>query len=537
MGLTFFFAAGLAFPSDFDFARGFDFVFTAAIDSSHCLRIGYISLVGVGSIEQGKDRMGKTILLLRLLNCAIVLWGSNLALAQQPEASPMEAINQFIEAQMRKQQIPGLSLAVVKDGKLLLTHGYGLADVELNVAATPETVFQIQSITKTFTASAIMMLSKEGKVGLDDEIGKYLQGVPETWKGITIRRLLNHTSGIKDYINEPYASLRIETTDEDVFRETAKRPLNFQPGEKYAYCNTGYLLLGMVIRKTSGEPYGEFLRKRIFQPLGMSNTRVISLKEIIPRRASGYSLEDGKLIRGDYVADSILSYPGGGIVSTVLDMAKYEAIWLGHQLLEESTIKEMWTQGTLNDTSRTIYGLGWGINDLRGERFFTHSGGHMTGFASRYAVFPKHRMSIIILSNRNETNTDVIVQGVAGLVDERLHAPGMMKEKTEDDPGLREKLAKAVISLANDQADVLLIAPLLKALNEEQKSTLKAALPTAETMRFLGVDDVSGKDISPYGTPAVQLRYYRMKHGNKMRYFKCYLAADGKMAGLSFWDD
>ncbi|HEV8291184.1 MAG TPA: serine hydrolase domain-containing protein, partial [Tepidisphaeraceae bacterium] len=368
----------------------------------------------------------------------------------------MEAIDKFIEAQMRKQQIPGLSLAAVKDGKLLLTRGYGLADVELNVAATPETVYQIQSITKTFTASAIMMLVKEGKVGLDDEIDKYLEGLPETWKGITIRRLLNHTSGIKDYINEPYASLRVETTDEEALRETAKRPLNFQPGEKYAYCNTGYLLLGMIIRKTTGDSYGEFLRKRIFEPLGMTNTRVISLKEIIPRRASGYSLHDGKLIRGDYVAESILSYPGGGLISTVLDMAKYDAIWLRGQLLDGSSIKEMWTAGTLNDGSRTLYGFGWGINDLRGQRMLTHSGGHMTGFASRYAVFPQHQLSVIVLSNRNETNTDVIVQGVAGLIAEQLRAPAMLKEKSESDPILRESLAKAVGSLATDQPNASL---------------------------------------------------------------------------------
>jgi D-alanyl-D-alanine carboxypeptidase len=474
--------------------------------------------------------MGNTLVI------ATILCVGAATFAQQPEP-PMEAINQFIETQMRKQQIPGLSLAVVKDGKLLLTRGYGLADVENNVPATPETVFQIQSITKTFTASAIMMLVNEGKVGLDEEISKYLEGVPESCKGVTIRRLLTHTSGIKDYINEPYASLRVETTDEEVFRETAKRPLNFAPGEKYSYCNTGYLLLGMVIHKITGEPYGGFLRKRIFQPLGMNNTRVNNLQEIIPKRASGYSLHDGKLIRGDYVADSILSYPGGGIVSTVLDMAKYEAIWLRHQVLEESTIKEMWTQGTLNDGSRTIYGLGWGINDLRGRRFFTHSGAHMTGFASRYAVFPRQQMSIIILTNRNETNTDVIVQGVAGLVDEELRAPGMLKEKAQDDSPLREKLAKAVANLANDRSDTLLIAPLFKALNEEQKSMLKAALPPSDTMRFLGSDDVSGKSIAPYGVPALQLRYYRMKHESSTRYFKFYLASDGKIVGLSFWDD
>src|SRR5687768_8746213 len=137
--------------------------------------------------------MGKTILLLGLLNCAFVLSTSNIILAQKQEMPQVEAIDRFIEEQMRKQQIPGLSLAVVKDGQLLLTRGYGLADVELNVAATPQTVWQIQSITKPFVATAILLLEREKKLSLDDELSKHLDGIPEGWKGITIRRILNHT--------------------------------------------------------------------------------------------------------------------------------------------------------------------------------------------------------------------------------------------------------------------------------------------------------------------------------------------------------
>src|SRR5205823_8300177 len=134
--------------------------------------------------------MGKTFLVIAIFLCI-----SSITLAQKAEAPPMEAINQFVEAQMRRQHIPGLSLAVVRDGQLLLTRGYGLADVELNVAATPQTVYQIQSITKMFVASSMMMLEREGKLSLDDEVSKYLEGVPDTWKGITIRRILTHTPG------------------------------------------------------------------------------------------------------------------------------------------------------------------------------------------------------------------------------------------------------------------------------------------------------------------------------------------------------
>jgi D-alanyl-D-alanine carboxypeptidase len=482
--------------------------------------------------------MGKRILLLSLLNCAFVLSRSNVTLAQQAEAARMEAVDRFIEAQMRKQNIPGVSLAVVKDGELILTRGYGLADVELNVAATPQTVYQIQSITKPFVASAMMMLEREKKLSLDDELGKYLEGVPEGWKGITIRRILNHTSGIKDYINEPFASLRIDISDEEVLRETAKRPLNFRPGERYAYCNTGYLLAGMIIRKITGKHYGEFLQERIFGPLGMTQTRVQQIDEIIPRRASGYRLIDGKLRKGEYVAQSILSYPGGGILSTALDMAKFDLMWQGGKIVDDSVRREMWTTGLLNDGSRTGYGLGFGIGDLRGWRMIGHGGGHVTGFGTKYVCFPQRRLSVIVLTNQNNCNTDVLAHGVAGLVDEALLPQAMMKERAETDAKVAEELVKAVAALAGKGPDEQLVTEALrKAITDQTREMLSSALPTIETMKYQGSDDVRVKAISGYGVPTAELRYYRMKNEQKMRYFKFYLTADGRLAGLTCWDE
>jgi D-alanyl-D-alanine carboxypeptidase len=484
--------------------------------------------------------MGKSFLFAGHLIWALLLLASN-ALAQQQETQRMEAVDRFIEEQMRKQQIPGLALAVVKDGQLLLTRGYGLADVELNVPATPQTVWQIQSITKPFVAAAIMMLQREKKLSLDDELGKHLDGVPPTWNGITIRRILNHTSGIKDYINEPFASLRIDISDEEVLKQTAQRPLNFAPGEKYAYCNTGYLLAGMIIRKHTAKPYGDFLQERIFGPLGMTQTRVQEISEIIPRRASGYRVIDGKLRKGEFIAQSILSYPGGGIISTVLDMAKFDAMWQDGKLIDDSVRQEMWTTPLLNSGLRSNYALGFGIGDLRGWRQITHSGGHITGFASRYAIYPQQRLSVIVLTNRNEANTDVITQGVAGRIEQALMPAGMMTEIPETDAALLERLVNAVTDLAGQATNEQLIAaPLRKAIMPETKKLLAEALPTTAALKFLGSDDLKGKDTSSYGVPMAELRHYRMKHPQKpqkMRYFKFYLTEDRKVTGVSVWDD
>src|SRR3954447_26657248 len=177
-----------------------------------------------------------------------------------PSGQATGAVDQYVRAEMDRLHIPGLALAVVKDGDVVYQQSYGLANVELKVPVTGDTVFQIQSITKTFTAAAVMMLVEEGKVALDDPVGKYLDGTPESWKPITLRHLLSHTSGIKDFINEPTASLRIDVSEEDVFKATAPRPLNFTPGEKYAYSNTNYHLLAMILRKVTGKYYGDVLK-------------------------------------------------------------------------------------------------------------------------------------------------------------------------------------------------------------------------------------------------------------------------------------
>src|SRR5258706_2392111 len=218
-----------------------------------------------------------------------------------------DAVDDYLTAEIHDRHIPGLALAVIRDGHVEKLAGYGLANVELNVPVSPQTVFQIQSVTKTFTSTAILMLCEEGKLALDDPIGNHLEGTPESWKEITLRHLLSHTSGIKDFINEPTVSIRLDVSEEDVLQATAPRPLNFAPGEKYAYSNTNYHLLAMVIRKLTGLWYGEFLRKRIFEPLSMADTRVVSLSEVIPNRASGYHWQKGAMVNGDFVAESILS--------------------------------------------------------------------------------------------------------------------------------------------------------------------------------------------------------------------------------------
>jgi CubicO group peptidase (beta-lactamase class C family) len=334
-----------------------------------------------------------------------------------------DPIDEYLSAEIAAKHIPGLSLAVIRDGKVEKLSAYGLANVELAVPASPQTVFQIQSITKTFTSAAIFMLMEEGKLSLDDPIGKHLEGTPETWKTITLRHLLSHTSGIKDFINEPTASLRLDVSETDVLRATAPRPLNFEPGEKYAYSNTNYHLLAMVIRKITGRSFGDYLKERIFTPLGMTNTRIVSLSDIISNRAAGYFWENGKLHNGNYIAQSILGYGGGGIVSTAEDMAKWAIALDGEKLLKTATLQAAWTPMKLNDGSNSVYGLGWGVGAVNGHRTVGHSGAHATGFTSAIIRFRDDNLSIIVLTNCRTADPSAIAKQVAALYNPALKPP------------------------------------------------------------------------------------------------------------------
>jgi len=324
-----------------------------------------------------------------------------------------DEVDNYIQTQMKRQHIPGLALAVVKQGEVEKAAAYGLANVELNVPMRTDTVFQIQSVTKTFTASAVMLLVQEGRIGLDDKITKHLPGLPDTWSAVTVRHLLSHTSGIKDFINVPTVDLRKDLEPKDVVESLHKLPLNSEPGAKYAYSNTGYHLLAMILRQITGQYWGDFVKEKILDPLGMNDTRVVSLADIVTNRASGYGWENGQLRNGKFVAPTILAYAGGGLRSTVLDLAKWDAALCAESILKRSTLEQMWTPAKLNDGSDSSYGLGWGITNYHGHRLLSHTGSHMTGFRTALARFVDDKLTVIVLTNQREASQMDIAKGVA----------------------------------------------------------------------------------------------------------------------------
>jgi len=243
-------------------------------------------------------------------------------------AAIKKQIDTYIKAEMIKQQIPGLSYAVVSNGKIIDSGAYGYANVELKAPVTSHSLFNIGSIGKTFTATAIMLLQKDGKLSIDDPINKYLDSLPASWNNISIKHLLTHTSGIKDYAHDfpGYSFIekdrKQEITEARFIQMATTVPLNFQPGERWAYSNSNFVLLGFIIHKLAGKPIGDFMKERIFKPAGMKETRYTDVYDIIPNRASGYLLDEddnNKFINGIYVSNFFSKMGDMGILTTATD--------------------------------------------------------------------------------------------------------------------------------------------------------------------------------------------------------------------------
>ncbi|MBK7600959.1 MAG: beta-lactamase family protein [Acidobacteria bacterium] len=203
-----------------------------------------------------------------------------LAIPCHAQNSLSSKVDEYLKAEMQNQRIPGLAVAIIKDGQVVYAKGHGMANVEHKVEVKPETIFQSGSVGKQFTAAAVMLLVEDGKIGLDDRIAKYFTDSPEHWKNITVRHLLTHTAGTTDY--PPDFDFRRDYTEDELLKKAADIPLAFQPGERWSYSNMGYVMLGILIGKVTGKFYGDFLQERIFKPLGMATARIISEEDINP---------------------------------------------------------------------------------------------------------------------------------------------------------------------------------------------------------------------------------------------------------------
>ncbi len=320
----------------------------------------------------------------------------------------MIPIDQLINQAMEKHHVPGLALAVIHWGESRLVKGYGYANLEHDLPVTEDTVFEIASLTKMFTATAVLQLVQDGKIALEDPIGRYLADLPNHWQPITIRHILAHQSGIKSYTEVPeyWETTRLDISRQAILDLVADLPLLFDPGEKHSYDNTGYYLLGLLLENVTGQTYGEVLKNRIFNPLRMHSTRVNDPYAIVKNRAAGYSLENGELKNKAYYSTSG-TFSAGVLLSSVADLVRWERSFYSDQLLSEKYRRLMWTPHPSKSGNEKqlnfVMCLGWYKVTFNNRQFLGHNG-NILGFTSSLAHYPDEKYTIITLYNQGSVD-------------------------------------------------------------------------------------------------------------------------------------
>ncbi len=322
-------------------------------------------------------------------------------------------------ARMDRNDCPGCALGVSEKGRVVYTRGYGTANLEYSLPITPDTVFEAGSVSKQFTAAAVLLLSKEGKLSLDDDVRKYLPEVPDFGKKISVRHLLTHTSGLRDQWALLTLAGRapggtVHTLEEILFLVNRQKELNFDPGEEYLYSNTGYSLLAIVVQRVSGRSLAEFSRTEIFRPLGMAHSRWRDdYSEIVKGRATAYRIDANGAYHTDMPFTNV--YGNGGLLTTVGDLLTWCEGFFRPGLLDQRLLDEMQTPARLNSGEAVDYGLGLSIVDYRGLRAYTHTGS-TAGYRAFLARFPERRVSIAVLCNATSNDAGALAQRVADTV-------------------------------------------------------------------------------------------------------------------------
>lgn len=354
----------------------------------------------MSSALTSRTRARAVVALCVLLVChATRASAQTVAAASGLPAEKVKQIESLISAEMARQKIPGLSVAVVTEGRVRWSNGYGLADVENDVAAKAATVYRLASVSKPITAVAVMQLAERGKIDLDARVQKYCPAFPEKEWPVTTRQVLAHLSGIRHYKSddESNSTRRYETTAEglSMFKDD---PLLHEPGAKMTYTTFGYTVLGCVVEGASGSTFADYVRENVFAPAGMERTRADSVVDIIPNRAQGYRrTKDGEL-KNSPLADNSYKIAGGGFVSTAEDIAKFAAAVETYKLLKRETTELMFTSRKTADGKETRYGLGWGVGTHAGSRSVGHSGGQQR-VSTMLNMLPERGVAVAVLAN------------------------------------------------------------------------------------------------------------------------------------------
>ena len=363
---------------------------------------------------------------------------------QARPAELADRIDAFVREEMARQRVPGVAVAVVHKGKTVTARGYGFANIEHMVPVTDATIFQSGSLGKMFTAMAVMLQVEDGKLPLDELLTKFFPDAPASWRAITVRHLLTHTSGIPDYTTDAF-DYRRDYTEDELARLAFAQQLEFPAGSRWNYSNTGYALLGFIVRKASGSFYGDVLAERVFKPLGMSTARVITEHDIVPNRAAGYVLSSGEMKNQEWVAPQLNTTADGSLYFSLRDLLAWDVAVKRRAILNPESWALILQPVKLNSGRSYPYGFGWSIDERGGQTLQQH-GGSWQGFKTQYSRFLGEDLSVIVLANAAQADPGRVADGIAAIVNPALAVP-TLAPVADNEPAVRQKLFAVIQAL------------------------------------------------------------------------------------------
>ena len=437
-------------------------------------------------------------------------------------------LDDSVRAFISRLKIPGAAIAVAQNGRIVKSAGYGIANLELRTSVTDSTVFEIGSISKQFAAEAVMLLVEDGKLGLDDPISKYLK-VPDAWSAITVRHIVNHTSGLKDWDGGPDFSYARNYTAADYIEMVNRNPLNFPPGERFAYTSAGYPLLGLIVDSVAREPYERFVERRIFAPAGLTATRFKHPYDLVPNRSGGYVDTTGVLQNGEPGRPGVIA-PSGGVMSTARDMAQWMLALEAGRIVKPATLEQMQAPIKLNNGSTFSAGMAWFIDAFHGHPLLLHNGSTVAGFSSVVYRYPADRLAVVVLFNIDRFNA---VNSLATRVASFFGTPlwtGAFPEQPDPDPAFSNRLV-AMLAAVGESRDSDLLAPNLRNPGAAPRTNPVFGFKGAvERFAFLDREDLGPQGQRRFGNQIRWVYRYKLVGAGRVIYYTIEMTPELKVA-------
>ena len=447
-----------------------------------------------------------------------------------------DAIDDYVTAQLAAGKIPGVALLVMQDGVVVKEQGYGYANLEHKVPVTPQTIFQSASTGKQFTAAGILLLAEDGKLGLDDSLARHFPGAPPSWQRITVRNLLTHTSGLKDYGDE--FDYRRDYTDEELLAIMQKLPLEFEPGTQWSYSNSGYLILGLLTTRLAGKHWGDFQAERLFVPLGMKTTRMISEADLVPNRAAGYEVNDkGEVVNQQWISPTFYRCADGSLYFSIRDLAAWEKALETGAFLKPANLAAWWTPVRLANGTNFPYGFGWSLSEQRGQAVIEHSGS-WAGFRAMISRYPEQRLAVMVLANSAVAEAGTMAHVIAGLVDERLRAHPSIESPKPADAALAATLRGVLEAWGSSRTSPAMSQALAETASgsageaADRRETAEQ-LRTARSFHLLGMDELSAAAIALLADGSVRAVDALLETEQDSVRYRFRLDAQGRVVGFT----